>query len=94
MNWSRERSRQYYIYDINTWLKIAGPISGLSGVANYLNMSVRSVSDAFNLCKVVADNFIISPPAGGHRRGACGDGLLNSAEVAARLALMNKLMGR
>jgi hypothetical protein len=62
MNWSRERSRQYYIYDINTWLKIAGPISGLSGVANYLNMSVRSVSDAFNLCKVVADNFIISPP--------------------------------
>jgi hypothetical protein len=82
MNWSRERSRQYYIYDINTWLKIAGPISGLSGVANYLNMSVRSVSDAFNLCKVVADNFIIS------------DGLLNSAEVAARLALMNKLMGR
>lgn len=82
MNWSHERSGQYYIYDINTCLQIAGPICGLSGVANYLNMGARSVSDAFNLCKVVADKFIIS------------DGLLNSAEVAARLALINKLKGR
>lgn len=81
MNWSHERSGQYYIYDINTCLQIAGPICGLSGVANYLNMGARSVSDAFNLCKVVADKFIIS------------DGLLNSAEVAARLALINKLKG-
>lgn len=45
-------------------------------------MSVRSVSDAFNLCKVVGEKYIVT------------DGLLNSGEVRARLTLMNKLRGR
>lgn len=48
IRWSRERSRQYYIYDIQTCQLLSGPLIGLSGVAHYLNMSERPVSDAFN----------------------------------------------
>jgi hypothetical protein len=66
-------------------------------VAHYLNMSVRSVSNAFNLCKVVTKKYIVT------------DGLLNYGEIiapggattlvasapraVARLTLMNKLGG-
>jgi len=60
IRWSRERSRQYYIYDIQTCQQVSGPLLGLSEVAQYLNMSVRSVSDAFNLCKVVAKKYIVT----------------------------------
>ena len=62
IRWSRERSSQYYIYDIQTCQQVSGPIEGLSGVAHYLNMSVRSVSDAFNLCKVVGEKYIVTVP--------------------------------
>lgn len=82
IRWSRERSRQYYIYDIQTCQLVSGPLIGLYGVAHYLNMSVRPVSDAFNLCKVVAKKYIVT------------DGLLNSGEITARLTLINKLGGR
>lgn len=81
--WSRARSRQYYIYDIQTCQQVAGPLLGLSEVAQHLNMSVRLVSDAFNLCKVLpAKKYIVT------------EGLLNPGEITARLTLMNKLGGR